>query len=296
MRIGLRGSVSTGRLSNLSQQSGTRSRSGTGTWSGVGGRGPSAWPRAFVRGGVGSGGGAVVSTSWTKLSVVTRTPRYPFGHEQSPGQLSTAEIFSGADTTMTPDHERMRSPSPGSRTDARGDVGNGYATHGRRWTGDIPFRDASHSGVNIARKTKDAGEMKMPESSGLMPLRSSTVANTEGARGSSRAEAVDTLVDESTTRAAEDSIGSSMSDAEYDHMCQSEDRHCIFAPKTICVISRFPIYGVLRRFLRHLYAISLSRSGVPLERYISMFVSCIPMPPPGGCCDALRLFQDAAVV
>ncbi|CAB1099644.1 unnamed protein product [Ectocarpus sp. CCAP 1310/34] len=74
-----------------------------------------------------------------------------------------------------------------------------------------------------------------------------------------------------------------LSDEEYDLMCQREDRPCIFAPKTICVISRFPIYGVLRRFLRHLYAISLSRSDVPLERYISMFVSCIPMPPPGGC-------------
>ncbi|CAM9694268.1 unnamed protein product [Ectocarpus sp. 13 AM-2016] len=74
-----------------------------------------------------------------------------------------------------------------------------------------------------------------------------------------------------------------LSDEEYDLMCQREDRPCIFAPKTICVISRFPIYGVLRRFLRHLYAISLSRSDVPLEWYISMFVSCIPMPPPGGC-------------
>ncbi|CAN0353113.1 unnamed protein product, partial [Ectocarpus sp. 8 AP-2014] len=73
-----------------------------------------------------------------------------------------------------------------------------------------------------------------------------------------------------------------LSDEEYDLLCQREDRPCIFAPKTICVISRFPIYGVLRRFLRHLYAISLSRSDVPLERYISMFVSCIPMPPPGG--------------
>ncbi|CAN0056422.1 unnamed protein product, partial [Hapterophycus canaliculatus] len=70
-------------------------------------------------------------------------------------------------------------------------------------------------------------------------------------------------------------------DDDYDALCRREDRPCIFAPKTICVISRFPIYGVLRRFLRHLYAISLSRSDVPLERYISMFVSCIPMPPPG---------------
>ncbi|CAN0181854.1 unnamed protein product, partial [Phaeothamnion confervicola] len=59
-------------------------------------------------------------------------------------------------------------------------------------------------------------------------------------------------------------------------------RDCLFAPKTICVISRFPIYGVMRRFLRHLYAISLSETQVPLERYISMFVSCIPMPAPGG--------------
>lgn len=77
-------------------------------------------------------------------------------------------------------------------------------------------------------------------------------------------------------------VSDELSDEEYDMVCRREDRPCIFAPKTICVISRFPIYGVLRRFLRHLYAISLSRSSVPLERYISMFVSCIPMPPPGG--------------
>lgn len=86
-----------------------------------------------------------------------------------------------------------------------------------------------------------------------------------------------------TSSSSDDLAGSDeLSDEEYDLMCHREDRPCIFAPKTICVISRFPIYGVLRRFLRHLYAISLSRSGVPLERYISMFVSCIPMPPPGG--------------
>jgi hypothetical protein len=60
------------------------------------------------------------------------------------------------------------------------------------------------------------------------------------------------------------------------------DGDCFFIPKTICIISRFPIYGVLRRFLRHLYAISLSSTEVPLEKYIAGFVSCIPMPLPGG--------------
>lgn len=236
----------------------------------------------------------MASTSWTKLSVVTRTPRYSFGHEQSPGQLSTAEIFAGADTAMTPDQHPMGSPSPGTHTNAYKDTGNGYATHGRRWSGDIPFRDASHGGVRISPKIQEptAGETKKPEGSGSVPPRSSTVANADGVWGSSQAEAPDTLVDESR-RAAEGSTGSEMSDAEYDLMCQSEDRHCIFAPKTICVISRFPIYGVLRRFLRHLYAISLSRSGVPLERYISMFVSCIPMPPPGESCRVLRLVLRA---
>ncbi|CAM9232899.1 unnamed protein product [Chrysoparadoxa australica] len=71
-----------------------------------------------------------------------------------------------------------------------------------------------------------------------------------------------------------------MSDRELDIKFDGQD--CLFSPKTICVISRFPIYSVLRRLLRHLYAISLSQTEVPLERYITQFVNCIPMPAPGG--------------
>jgi len=58
--------------------------------------------------------------------------------------------------------------------------------------------------------------------------------------------------------------------------------HGIYAPKCICIISRFPFYRALRRFLRQLYRISLSASPAPLERYISYLVTFLPVPKPGG--------------
>jgi len=56
----------------------------------------------------------------------------------------------------------------------------------------------------------------------------------------------------------------------------------VYAPKCISIISRFPIYRALRRFLRQLYRISLSASPAPLERYISYLVTFLPVPKPGG--------------
>ena len=56
----------------------------------------------------------------------------------------------------------------------------------------------------------------------------------------------------------------------------------IYAPKCICIISRFPFYRALRRFLRQLYRLSLSAAPAPLERYISYLVTFIPVPKPGG--------------
>lgn len=266
--MGLRGSVSSSRLSNISQ-----------TWSGVGGGGPTPWPRAFARGGMGSSGGAVAPTSWTKLSVVTRTPRYNFGQDGSPGQLSTAEIFSGADVA-TPDSHGVCSPSPPKRAGNIVRARNGCPVDGQRCCSDEPFREVPHPEIQIRTTVETSqGETKMSDAS-EPGVASTSVGDRRGASNIST-ESSDARRNEPSAPSAQESVGSNLCDSEYDLMCRSEDRECIFAPKTICVISRFPIYGVLRRFLRHLYAISLSRSGVPLERYISMFVSCIPMPPPG---------------
>ena len=60
----------------------------------------------------------------------------------------------------------------------------------------------------------------------------------------------------------------------------------LYMPKCICLISHNPFYRGMRRFLRQLYSISLSAtripSRIPIERYISYFVSHLPFPKPGG--------------
>lgn len=281
MRIGLHGSVSAGGLSSLSQQPKPRSRSGTGTWLGRGD--PAGWPRAFARGGVGSGAPAIGSTSWTKFSVATRATRVT---SRSPAaQPSAADIFSSTATTDAPSRERKYSSPLGAGyasaggTAAGDGASNAPPLDGGRWNGEVPFREnARNEGMG------DGGQSGIGDASTqiLMPTASpADMATCE--------EASDPSVHEWGTA---DSLGSELSDDEYDLMCRREDRPCIFTPKTICVISRFPIYGVLRRFLRHLYAISLSWSGVPLERFISMFVSCIPMPPPGACIRHITAWAD----
>lgn len=273
MRIGLRGSSSQGRLGSLSQHSTSRSRSGTGTWSRVGSGGSNAWPRRFIRGSIGSSGGPRAPASWTKLSAATRTPRL---YERSPSQRSAAEIFSAPDTSPS-QHQNVRSAVQPPRVDECGGTGHADPVDEPWWTGDTPFRGRRQSGGAVITKDEStAGETTLPKTS-----RSNTLTPLVKDWTSAETKLSHTNADESRRGAEDDLVASDLSDAEYDRLCHNEDRHCLFAPKTICVISRFPIYGVLRRFLRHLYAISLSRSGVPLERYISMFVSCIPMPPPG---------------
>ena len=56
----------------------------------------------------------------------------------------------------------------------------------------------------------------------------------------------------------------------------------VYSPKCIAIVSRFPFYRALKRFLRQLYRISLSAASAPLERYISYLVTFLPVPIPGG--------------
>ena len=87
----------------------------------------------------------------------------------------------------------------------------------------------------------------------------------------------------------------------------------LYAPKTLCAISRAPIYGALRQFLTHLYRTAAAASNSSIQTSITaaaaegdrkqllaagneplwqlsvsvrMFVDCLPMPLPGG-----RAFQ-----
>jgi hypothetical protein len=56
----------------------------------------------------------------------------------------------------------------------------------------------------------------------------------------------------------------------------------VYTPKSIVIVSQFPFYRALKRFLRQLYRISLSAASAPLERYISYLVTFLPVPRPGG--------------
>ena len=276
----LHGSSSVGALSSLSQQSGRRSRSGTGTWSGMGRVDPAAWPRALARGGAGSVTPPMVNTSWTKMSAATRVTR-DTSYSQA-AQPTAADGLSVAAVTNASNasHSLQEQLSPMRAAYASRSV------DGRRWRSDSPFRENTNS------DGPERNEMEAQATALVLPPRALGPGQGDGREriaATSSASARDT----STVSAQEWNTGDNneLNDADYDRMCKNEDRPCIFAPKTICVISRFPIYGVLRRFLRHLYAISLSMSRVPLERYISMFVSSVPMPPPGGCFLVLCVFS-----
>lgn len=254
----LHGSLSGGALSSLSQTSGRRPRSGTGT--GLGRGDPAVWPRALARGGVGSVTPPIASTSWTRIPAAKRATRYA---SQSPeAHPSTAEIFSVAGSAVA-------EASNGQQGSTIRAAYAGRSLDGRCFRSDL----ATALRENTGASSDEHGRNEMEARATGLILPPTTAARTSAAAAAAAGGNV----------TGESSLRDELSDDEYDLMCQKEDRPCIFTSKTICVISRFPIYGVLRRFLRHLYAISLSWSRVPLERYISMFVSSIPMPPPGEC-------------
>lgn len=60
------------------------------------------------------------------------------------------------------------------------------------------------------------------------------------------------------------------------------DQMTTFENKTICILSRYPFWTAFRRFLSHLHSISGSCADVPLERYISHLLLCVPVPKAGG--------------
>jgi hypothetical protein len=60
-----------------------------------------------------------------------------------------------------------------------------------------------------------------------------------------------------------------------------EGVHVLYAPKCLCVLSRWPYFECYREWLSGLYRISLSPSDVPLERFICNFMLEIPNATPG---------------
>eukprot|EP00981_Chlorochromonas_danica_P011325 scaffold3873_cov177-Ochromonas_danica.AAC.5 len=68
----------------------------------------------------------------------------------------------------------------------------------------------------------------------------------------------------------------------------------IFCPKVICVLTRKPFYRAMRRYLRHIYSISLSSAVCPLEYFLSTVVHQVPLPVEGG--RPFHVVLDAALI
>jgi hypothetical protein len=62
---------------------------------------------------------------------------------------------------------------------------------------------------------------------------------------------------------------------------QSRFPDLLFAPKTICILSHWPLYHTFQSFLVELYRLSISPCPIPLERIITNFVDEVPLPPSG---------------
>lgn len=54
-----------------------------------------------------------------------------------------------------------------------------------------------------------------------------------------------------------------------------------FIPRCLCILSHWPFVSSFKKFLCHIYRLSLSPCSIPLERYISNFLNDVPAPPPG---------------
>lgn len=55
----------------------------------------------------------------------------------------------------------------------------------------------------------------------------------------------------------------------------------VYLPKCLVVLSHYPFFDILRRFLTQLYRITMVEAPLPIERYIANFVSEVPLPPQG---------------
>jgi hypothetical protein len=71
-------------------------------------------------------------------------------------------------------------------------------------------------------------------------------------------------------------------DDEENSVLTAFDQMTTFENKTICLVSRYPYWTAFRRFLSHLHNIAGSSSELPLERYISHLLLCVPVPKSGG--------------
>jgi hypothetical protein len=55
----------------------------------------------------------------------------------------------------------------------------------------------------------------------------------------------------------------------------------LYVPRCLCVISQWPFVESFRKFLCHVYRLSLTPSNIPIERFICNFIDDVPVPPSG---------------
>lgn len=55
----------------------------------------------------------------------------------------------------------------------------------------------------------------------------------------------------------------------------------LYIPRCLCLISQWPFVESFRKFLCHIYRLSLTPSSIPIERFICNFIDDVPVPPSG---------------
>eukprot|EP00117_Sycon_ciliatum_P047411 scpid14244/ scgid0969/ C-myc promoter-binding protein; DENN domain-containing protein 4A len=71
----------------------------------------------------------------------------------------------------------------------------------------------------------------------------------------------------------------------------------IYCSKSICILSHFPHFAAFKAFLSSLYRISISgETDIPLERYISNFMSDVPFPSPKRPTVLMQLGNESIVL
>ena len=83
----------------------------------------------------------------------------------------------------------------------------------------------------------------------------------------------DTVLDEDDQDTADEEGGWSLG---------GKDKVVLYAPICICIISHLPFYRGFKEFLTMMYQLSISRSSIPIERFVGHFMSELPVPTPGG--------------
>lgn len=83
----------------------------------------------------------------------------------------------------------------------------------------------------------------------------------------------DTVLDEEEAETADEETGWSFG---------GKEKVMLYAPICLCIVSHFPFYLGFKDFLTMIYQLSISRSSIPMERFVGHFMSELPVPTPGG--------------